>query len=246
MSSETESEHPSVIFCLSSEEYSPNFLISWSEVIGYCISNNIKFAISHNYDRNPYFAKNGCLGGNPKGGKNQVPFGSVNYKKIIWLDNGISFKVSDFEKLINSDKDVVGGLYMSPNNRNFMSCREMNVDKLQNEGTFEFITPEEIANKIGDGELSDEKVEYTGMGFMCMKSGVLEKIDYPWFSPEKLEFSESGDFYPEDISLFKKLKMADVGVWVNPNIIVGYEKNINLLPYKLLDKLDTKSKLSSL
>ena len=235
-------EHPSVIFCLSSEEYSPAFLISWSEVIGYCISNNIRFAISHNYDRNPYFARNGCMGGNPKGGKDQTPFGgTVNYEKMIWLDNNLSFSVRDFEKLIKSDKDVIGGLYMAPNNKNFMSCKQMNSDKLQNEGTFEFITPEEIESSYSEN-MEPIKVEYTGFGFLSIKKGVLEKIKSPWFYPVPLEFSDCDDFYPEDIALFKKLKEAGVDVWVDPNIILGYEKKVNLLPYKLMSKIENEKK----
>ena len=244
MSSTSAEATPNVIFCLSNDTYSPNFLVSWSELISYCMSNGIKFAISHNYDKNPYFAKNGCLGGNPRGGKKQSPFGgNVSYERMIWLDNDVLFSVQDFEKLIKSDKEVIGGLYMSPNNRNFMSCREMDSDKLQNEGTFEFIVPDEIEKDYSQNkEMAPIRVEFTGMGFLAIKRGVLERLDYPWFFPTPLEFSECGDFYPDDISLFKKLKKEDIPVWVDPTIILGYEKRVNIMPHKLMNIIEKQKK----
>ena len=139
MGENSDKSYPSIIFCLSSEEYTPSFLVTWSEVIGYCISNGIRFAISHNYDKNPYFSKNSCLGGEPQLGKKQVPFGGVRYDTIIWLDNGINFTVEDFEKLLKSEKDVISGMYMAPNNKTFMACEKMDPDYLQNHKIFDFI-----------------------------------------------------------------------------------------------------------
>ena len=62
-------------------------------------------------------------------------------------------------------------------------------------------TPEEIENSYTPN-MKPIKVEYTGFGFLSIKKGVLEKIKYPWFYPVPLEFSDCGDFYPEDIALF--------------------------------------------
>ena len=225
--------YPSLIFCLSSETYSPSFLVAWSELLGHCISKNIRFAISHNYDKNPYFCKNNCLGGEPQGGKGQVPFGGVKYDRVMWLDNGINFSLEDFDKLLNSDKDVISGMYMAPNNKTFMACETMDPDYLQNNKVFDFITQEKVGMLIKENKVKPFKVEYSGMGFTMLKAGVLEKIGYPWFYPAPIEFSECGDFYPEDISLFKKFKEAGVECWVDPTIIVGFEKKVNLLPYSL-------------
>jgi len=79
------------------------------------------------------------------------------------------------------------------------------------------------------------KVDYTGMGWMLVKSGVFEKIQYPWFSPEWHEMTimdPSGgehkvkEFTMEDVGFCEKVKRLNMDVFVDTNVVVGHEKNI--------------------
>ena len=45
--------------------------------------------------------------------QNSSPFlGNIKYKKILWIDSDITFTTDDFDKLWESDKDIVGGMYL--------------------------------------------------------------------------------------------------------------------------------------
>jgi len=73
----------------------------------------------------------------------------------------------------------------------------------------------------------------TGLGFVCLKSGVLESIERPWFENSKEErpygINESYlDIYSEDISFTEKVKSLGYRIVINPAVKVGHVKKIHM------------------
>ena len=75
-------------------------------------------------------------------------------------------------------------------------------------------------------------VEYTGMGWMLVKKGVFEKMEYPWFRPEMTSMDitdPSGneikvkEFTTEDVFFCRKVKEMGFKVLVDTSVVVGNE-----------------------
>jgi hypothetical protein len=69
-------------------------------------------------------------------------------------------------------------------------------------------------------------VDYTGFGWVLIKNGVFENLEYPWFAP-KMQVFESGavqDMCGEDVSFCLDAKRKDYEIWCDPRIRVGHEK----------------------
>ena len=71
------------------------------------------------------------------------------------------------------------------------------------------------------------EVDFIGLGFVLMKKGALEKIQYPRFN-QMYETKESGEivYLGDDFSLCKQLKGKEVKLYVHPGVVVGHEKSI--------------------
>lgn len=146
------------------------------------------------------------------------PFGGTSYDKIMWIDSDIYWKPEDVLKLYNSDKDIIAGTY-----------RIANGDiTVYNELFGPAIKPEEL-----DKHKEPFKVFGAGMGFMCIKSGIFEKMKRPWFQQEIGSATMNGELieFPligEDLSLCKRI--ADMGfeIWVDPTVRVGHHKMVRL------------------
>lgn len=209
-----------IIICLPGKSYSATFLLNWTTLVSYCTSKGYNILISQKYSCNIYYVRNMCLGGNVLNGENQLPFnGEVKYDYILWIDSDIIFSVEDFEKLLNSNKDIVSGLYFTENGYHYATVEQFNETFFLENGYFEFLTPATIKSKE---ELFP--VEYTGFGFILIKYGVFEKLKYPWFKPEYMKIGNISEFAMEDVSFCLESKKQGFQIWINPKVIVGHEK----------------------
>jgi hypothetical protein len=91
---------------------------------------------------------------------------------------------------------------------------------------FPFLTPAYLKTIANGNAKKLADVFYAGMGFMMCRKGAFEKVTYPWFEPAMHDIDISKDFSSEDVSLCWKWKDAGVKVWVDPEVIVGHEKQI--------------------
>ena len=69
-------------------------------------------------------------------------------------------------------------------------------------------------------------VDYTGFGWVLIKKGVFENLEYPWFAP-KMQVFESGavqDMCGEDVSFCLDAIEKGYEIWCDPRIRVGHEK----------------------
>ncbi len=69
-------------------------------------------------------------------------------------------------------------------------------------------------------------VDYTGFGWVLIKKGVFENMEYPWFAPKMQVFESGGvqDMCGEDVSFCLDAKEAGIETWCDPRIRVGHEK----------------------
>jgi len=218
------SQKPSVIFCLPGNSFSGRFLDGWSELLGYCMKNNIPFRISRQSSCNIYYCRNICLGADVIRGENQKPFdGKLDYTHLMWLDSDIIFTPQQFQALLDHDKDIVSGIYMMEGGRQFATVIDWDKDFFEKHGYFEFLTPKDLE---GRNELFE--VNYTGFGFMLIKKGVFESLTYPWFRPIDQKIGDMVDFTTEDVAFCLMAREKGHQIWVDPKIRVGHEKTVVL------------------
>jgi hypothetical protein len=221
-----------IIFCLPGREYSREFLLSWSDLLVQTIKKGHEVLISQQYSSVVHFARAKCLGGDVLKGATQKPFqGQVEYDYIMWIDSDIIFSPDDFFKMLDSPHDVTAGYYMMSDLKNLCVVKNWDADYFKQNGSFEFITPEMLK---GFKDLTDErylKVAYSGMGWMLIKSGVIEKLDYPWFKSDTETFLGADgqtivDISSEDVSFCRALDKVGVPVMLDTSIRVGHIKPV--------------------
>jgi hypothetical protein len=66
--------------------------------------------------------------GDPCKGKDQLPFDGADYTHILWIDDDVLFNASDVEELFKVDKDVVSGLYLMSNGKQYAVVEDWNED----------------------------------------------------------------------------------------------------------------------
>ena len=210
-----------VIFCLPGREYSREFLMSWTELMMQANAKGHQCMVSQNYSSVVHFARAKCLGGDVLAGPNQKPFqGKVDYDAVMWIDSDIVFKPEDFLALLESPHDVTAGLYMMEDLQHFATVQQRNDEFFAKKGTYKFLTPDDVI-----GQPQYMKVDYTGMGWMLIRKGVVEDLKYPWFNSALNKISdEIVDMDSEDVAFCKALWDAGHPVYVDTKIRVGHQK----------------------
>jgi len=213
-----------VVFCLTGDNFSGKFLDCFMECITFCMQSNIKFAVSRCQSPVVYYVRNMCLGGDVLRGENQKPFdGKVNYTHLMWIDRDIIFTPQQFQKLLSYDKDIVSGVYMMGNRIHLATVEKWDEEYFKKSGAFEFLKPEDLKNKT---QLIN--VAYTGLGFMLVKKGVFESLEYPWFRPIFHTIGTAKDFCSEDTAFCQLAREKGFKIYVDPQMRVGHLKSIVL------------------
>ena len=211
-----------VVFCLPGETFSTQFLQNWTQLIMELPRYNIQPRVSPAESSNVYFVRSKCLGGDVLLGVEQKPFRGEPYDYIMWIDSDSYFRPELFFQLLSHKADIVSGYYMMQGERNFAVVKDWDEEVFRTNGSFEFMTVESMAK---EKELFE--VAYAGMGFMLVKRGVFESLDYPWFAPV---FHDMGggvrDFSSEDVSFCLRAREKGFRVFVDPTVRVGHEKRI--------------------
>lgn len=160
-------------------------------------------------------------------GAEQKPFGGqVPYDVWFTIDSDIVFTPQQVLQLMEDTKEhpVVSGLYRMSDLQHFACVQDWDLDYFKKHGSFKFLRPEDVV-----GAPKYKKVSYNGMGFMAIRSGVIEKLKYPYFSYPLQEMETADglllrDMCSEDVAFCKNLKDAGFEVVVNTEIVVGHEK----------------------
>jgi hypothetical protein len=209
-----------VIFCIPGSSFSGGFLECWTKLYDHCLRRGIRPILSRQESCNIYYVRNMCLGGDVQRGKDQKPFdGKINYDYLMWVDSDIHFTPGDFDRLIEDDKDIVSGLYLMDGGSAFAAVREWDGEYFKRHGAFQFFTPGEALGLIDPIEMN-----YTGMGFMLVKRGVFEAIEYPWFRQIEKRIGDMVDCTMEDVSFCLRAREKGYKIWIDPKVWVGHEK----------------------
>jgi hypothetical protein len=171
------------------------------------------------------FARCKCLGANVLRGPDQKPWdGKLEYDYQLWIDSDIVFDNEKFYRLVQHDKDIAAGWYMTEDGRTTSVAHWLEEgDFRQNGGVMNHETGESMSKRK-----KPFTVDYTGFGWTLIKKGVFEhdKMKYPWFAP-KMQVFESGevqDMCGEDVSFCLDAMDAGFEIWCDPVIRVGHEK----------------------
>jgi hypothetical protein len=212
-----------IVFCLPGSNFSNIFLTCWSDMLLYCVTHGIVPIISQAQSNNIYYVRQMCLGADVSRGKDQKPFnGQLEYDYIMWIDSDQIFKPDQLQTLINRNKDIVGGIYAHEGGQGF-ACGKIDLEFYKTNGYMEYYTPDSIKEieKIEDNLM---EVDFTGFGFLLIKNGVYEKLEYPWHRPEWFEIGDNYDFTMEDVGFCINAKKAGFNIYVDPCVRVGHVK----------------------
>ena len=212
-----------IIVCCPGDCFSGNFIKCLTYLIKHLNTTGFKVYFCSAYSRNIYEVRNKCMLGSPVKGSNQQPFNGMEYDYVLWIDNDMVFSPSDFDLLYKHEADVISGLYIMANDREFAAVEYWDEDYFQKHGSFQFLARTDIRTRY-----MPFKVEYVGFGFILFKYGVFEQLQYPWFEPTYLKIKASKDFSMEDVTLCLKLKEKNIDIHVHPNVILGHEKTVEL------------------
>ena len=202
-----------VIFCVPGNTFSNRFVKCWTALQQELHKQNIEYELMCEYAPNIYYIRGMLLGGNYSHGPSQHPWqGKKEYDYIMWIDSDIVFKPEHFFKLLEHDKDIVSGLYLKKPQTDSMADIPTSFACFVDDDYRNLMTHE------ANGELIN--VRANGMGWMLVKKGVFEKIDYPWFGMI--------NHHGEDLSFQLRAKDAGFDSYVDTSIIVGHEKEVVL------------------
>lgn len=233
-------QHINVVFCIPGREFTASFLQSWTNVVNALTQNGITFALSNAYSPVVYYARSACLQGNVLKGRNQKPFQEqITYDYIIWIDSDIVFTPEQVFGLLKRmqerpDIQLLSGLYLMADGHHTTCVDKWDEEHFSQNGSFKFLTKEDITNKTKEPEFQQNQglfeCVYIGFGFLCVRYGVHESFEYPFFKPtfHELKGGEIYDFSSEDASFFLQLREKNIKCFVDPNIFVGHEKMVVL------------------
>lgn len=207
-----------IVFCLPGNSYSGDFLKCFTNLWTWCLQNGHQPVLSQQHSSMVNFARCKVAGADVSKGMYQKPFNGVPYDYMMWIDSDQTFTIGDFSKLLSMDCDVASGWYSQP--QGFTPVVENLDDEYFNKhGHYQFIKQEEMLERK-----FAFKADYIGFGWVLVKQGVFERMEYPWFAPKKLQVPQGYEMCSEDVAWCLDAKQLDIDIYVDPQIRVGHEK----------------------
>lgn len=217
-----------VIIALPGKECSSTFLMGWSETLLKLTQQGYQVALTSDYSEYTPFTRMKSLGLDNTRGDDQKPFdGKVDYDVWVTIDSNIIFSPKQVIELIeDTDKyPVISGVHRLPDMKSISAVRKLDDTYFNENGMYEYIKLDTL-----DKEIKHIEVEYSSMGFMACKKGVIESLVHPYFNyPVKVH--EVGDksisqVLPDDASFCKRLTDAGHTITLNTDLFVGNEKRL--------------------
>lgn len=217
-----------IVFCLPGREFSAQFFNSWNSTLAALSQAKISFQYSTFYNPIVSMCRNAILGGTNRADKYQVPFqGNVPYTHLMWIDSDVVWKPEDIFKLIELDVPVASGCYIMADNNHYPIVENMNDQDLIEKGSYEFLSRADL-----DTKKSPFNVGYVGAGFLLVKYGVFEQLNYPWFQTPILDIPGPEytitDIRSEDADWCVRVRELGYDIVVHPEVRVGHQKLVTL------------------
>jgi hypothetical protein len=223
---------PVVLFAIPGGSFTPGFFDSWTKLTMAAGRLPFDMVCTRHYSPVIYHCRANLLGADNRAGEHQIPFqGKLNYDYMMWLDTDINFTVEQVVSLFETMQkkkhvDVLCGIYLTADGHHSTIVKDWDVNFFLKTGMFPFLTIPQLKEEAAKTADKLAKVFYAGMGFMMVRKGAFEKVTYPWFEPVMHEIEMSRDFSSEDVSLCWKWAEKGVGIYIDPEIVVGHEKSI--------------------
>jgi len=228
-----------IIFCLPGDSYSGDFLVNFYGLTSRLLSTGVNTSVANLSGSCIHRLRNQVGGGRPDYGLYQRPYSTgpddEKYDYIMWIDSDIKFALESFTKLIALDKDICTGWYKQKDGLPACGFTDKIKDKYdQRNPPFPLYDRHNIYRHYNDKEIESKTepypIDWVGMGWFLVKSGVMETVKYPWFLPRTVrvgKFEDGEHLYDslsEDISFQMALKEAGHKIWLDPTCKVGHEK----------------------
>lgn len=216
-----------IVFCLPGKMWPQAFLSGWNKLLMECVNRKIEVAISTSYSASVAEARNSVLRGNVNLPSDQLPFnGELDYDYMIWLDSDMVFTPDQVFKLISHGKDIVSGYYKMQSGK-FPMIEEFPEDYSKTGWPF---MEESVLMKRKSDRSGLFKVMFNGFGFFCIKQGVFESMEFPWFRHDWYSFENRGCKFQlsEDISWCFNARAKGYDIWVDPDLRIGHYKEYSI------------------
>jgi hypothetical protein len=212
-------EEIDLFFCFPGRTYYSQAMVSWANTVEYLIKNRISYRFNFGYTPLVHHTRNILVASNPGMQYESIPTkpfdGKYKPKKVIMIDDDIVWTVEDIKKIIESDKDIIGGFYWS---------------EIENKVVAEFI--DNPRNKIEAYELDkyDEPIELNqcGFGFVAINFEVFEKMQFPWFELFYVKDTRTNEFFPVGEDVYFSIKARELGykTYGDPSIKLKHIKKM--------------------
>ena len=208
-----------LVFCLPGDYFSKNWLAAWNDTVKSLHRNKIEYETVNAYTPIIYNCRNWLLGGRGRPDKTFKPFnGLVEYDWIVWIDNDCIWTPEDLGRLIsNNDHKIVSGFYMQHDNITYAQAIKFKTEKTGDVTHLHWIERNQL-----DTNSDRIKLGASGMGFMAVKAGVFESMEFPWFEPISHEYENN--FLSEDLAFCHKASKLGYTIWGDPKIQIKHEK----------------------
>ena len=154
--------------------------------------------------------------------------GQATYNKLFLIDSDIYWNVEDFIQLYYSEHNLISGVYLQSDFETTTLLKKSEENNNPTNTGLRTMSREEVHFHPVPFE-----VDGAGLGFMCIKSGVFETIERPWFEHISVTKPISDtefivEMLSEDISFIRKVKNAGFKVYADPAVKVGHVKKANI------------------
>jgi hypothetical protein len=223
-----------IVFGLPGDNFSSKFLLSWTATIN-ALWENKKYdiVVSTGVSSFVTFARMQTLGLDVLRGIGQKPFDNMDFDVWVTIDSDIIFTPQQVIDLIESTNQhpVVSGMYRMSNLTSYTIVKDWDTEYFAKNGSFKFLTPEDVTKWKTETQLKYLPVHYTGLGFFAITKDVLRKMSYPYFHTEMQEIiTDDGkilrDICSEDVAFCKNILKLGVPIVINTDIRVGHNKLI--------------------
>ena len=223
-----------IVFGLPGDNFSSKFLLSWTATINALWeTKKYDIVVSTGVSSFVTFARMQTLGLDVLRGIGQKPFDNMDFDIWITIDSDIIFTPQQIIELIESTEQhpVVSGMYRMSNLTSYTIVKDWDTEFFAKNGTFKFLTPEDVTKWKSETNLKYLPVHYTGLGFFAITKDVLRKMTYPYFNSEIQEIiTDDGkilrDICSEDVAFCKNILKLGIPIVINTDIRVGHNKLI--------------------
>jgi len=219
--SEQKKEH--LIVANIGNNYSARFLRSWTEFLARCINDKVQVTLMQRAGiANVHHARELLVSGDIFATKDKkvVPFGGREYDYVLWIDSDQIFSYDDYLRLKSHDLDVVSAAIRIAHEDDMFNCGMFDTKCLLKDGKIHAkLCEESVKDKVDPIE-----VGFVGFGFVLMKYGVFEKMEFPYFVSEKYEIPNLIGYTGEDTGWCTRAKKAGIKLYMDPLCRVLHEK----------------------